>query len=588
MAHHPKRTHNPRAAPQQAPPRAGSASNIASFVVTAFVATTTASVSYAAYYCVTSLALFSTMLPTANGEAIDEKNGLLFQEQKKKDGTYDYEYVGFDTYPGIGLDDGTGVATPEVKAASVKVVSQAMDAAGLDDSGIIKNGDGEHITLHPAHPHRSKCPIYGCPYLPLDVHYEEEAKRALEAMKKEASVDNIKSLKLIGNDSVLKSSGSEHAATLTLIGYKGGRLIDQVNQDRALVLSPYMYWKINNSAGSDQSHKPVARLLGAFDGHAKYGERVSEYVAKTLPALLGSKLVEFDATKDEDGNGDNEKENDHKIARLLHDTFLELDATAPADPSGGCTASVVLQLGTKIYVANAGDSRSFVAVHIVHPDGKEATTSVIYGTREDKPHIAVERERVEHMGGTVYLPNGFLATGQGTTRVLYKDPTTGSTSGLAMSRSIGDWDAGNVGVIPDPLVDIMDINDIKKNIIERLNGLGNGACEVGVKEVEVDPANGETSESQCVQYTENHIKVFAISATDGLLDYVPEETIAKHVAKGLYKTGVEEKENAKNGPQTTHPLTACENLIYTAASGWQQDKGGRYRDDIAIAVADLG
>lgn len=430
MAHHPRRTHHrthtPNAASQQSPPRSGTASKIASFVVTAFVATTTASVSYAAFYCVTSLALFSSMLPSVSGEASDEKNGLLFKEQKKKDGTYDYEYVGFDTYPGIDLDDGTGVATPEVKAASVKVVSRAMDAAGLDDNGIIKNGEGEHITLHPMHPHRSKCPIYGCPYLPLDVHYEDEAKKALEAMKKEASLDNVNNLTFIDEDSVLKSSGSEHAATLTLIGYKGGRLIDQVNQDRALVLSPYTYWKISNSAGSDQSHKPVARLLGAFDGHAKYGERVSEYVAKTLPALLGSKLVEFDAAKDEDGNAYNEKQSDHKIAQILHETFLELDATAPAEPSGGCTASVVLQLGTRIYVANAGDSRSFVAVHIVPPDGREATTSVIYGTREDKPHLSVERERVEHMGGTVYLPNGFLATGQGTTRVLYKDPTTGS------------------------------------------------------------------------------------------------------------------------------------------------------------------
>ena len=157
-----------------------------------------------------------------------------------------------------------------------------------------------------------------------------------------------------------------------------------------------------------------------------------------------------------------------------------------------------------------------------------------------------------------------------------------------MSRSIGDWDAGNVGVIPDPLVDIMDINDIKKNILDRLNGSENGSCVDGVKELEVDPASGETSDSQCFKYTEKDIKVFAISATDGLLDYVPEEMIAKHVAKGLYRTGVEGKESAKQGAQTTHPLTACENLIYTAASGWQQDKGGRYRDDIAIAVADLG
>ena len=398
MAHH-KRQHRPQASPK-APQTA--ASKISSFIVTAFVATTTASVSYAAYYSLTSLALFSSVAGASAEEAV-------LKEEIKRDETYNYEYVGYDTYPGIHLDDGSGVATAEVKASSLKSISDAMEKAGLDENGMIKDASGEHITLHPMHAHRTTCPIYGCPFLPLDVHYEEEAKEALEKMKKEA----------LAEESLLKTSGCDNAATLTLIGYKGGRMVDQINQDRALVLSPYKYGNIN-SAGGDESNKPVARLLGAFDGHAKYGEKVSEYVAKTLPALLASKLVAFDASDKEEGK---EKQT---MAQLLRDTFLELDATAPADPSGGCTASVVLQLGSKIYVVNAGDSRSFVAVHLIPPDGSEATTSIIHGTREDKPHLLIERERVEHMGGTVYLPNGFAVTGQGTTRVLYKDPTTGS------------------------------------------------------------------------------------------------------------------------------------------------------------------
>jgi hypothetical protein len=58
----------------------------------------------------------------------------------------------------------------------------------------------------------------------------------------------------------------------------------------------------------------------------------------------------------------------------------------------------------------------------------QSITKIVFGTREDKPHIPTERDRVEHMGGTVFLPNGFLTTGKGTTRVLYQDPTTGSES----------------------------------------------------------------------------------------------------------------------------------------------------------------
>lgn len=73
------------------------------------------------------------------------------------------------------------------------------------------------------------------------------------------------------------------------------------------------------------------------------------------------------------------------------------------------------------------------------------------------------------------------------------------------------------------------------------------------------------------------------------MDYLPEQAIVNHVAKGLYETKKvhTEKTVANDEVQVSHPLLACEDLIRAAAQGWQEDKGGRYRDDIAIAVADL-
>jgi hypothetical protein len=67
------------------------------------------------------------------------------------------------------------------------------------------------------------------------------------------------------------------------------------------------------------------------------------------------------------------------------------------------------------------------------------------------------------------------------------------------------------------------------------------------------------------------------------LDYTPEQSIVNHVAKGLYGSN----DGSKEEQPASNPLLACEDLIYAAAQGWQDDKGGRYRDDIAIAVADL-
>mmetsp|Transcript_27897 Transcript_27897/g.47204 ORF Transcript_27897/g.47204 Transcript_27897/m.47204 type:complete len:586 (-) Transcript_27897:1997-3754(-) len=522
------------------------------YATTALIASATASVSYAGYFLFSSAAI-----PAVSGESVTEETDAkrktaVFKEQLSSDPTFGYEYVGFDSYPGIELDDGTGVATAELKAASVKNVASALDAAGFDEN--MRGDKSESTTLNPNHALRlglGACPTYGCPFLPSDVHYNDQTKLALEELRKKTiTADDNKS-------SLLKTSGTEKAATLTLIGYKGGRMEDQINQDRAFVLSPFMY---RNIMKEDSKVRPVARLLGVFDGHARLGEKVSEYVVKTLPALLGSKLV----AKEELSN--------QEIGKILQDTFVEIDASSPADPSGGCTASIVLQIDSNIYIANAGDSRSFVAVHIIDPISKAETTHLIYGTREDKPHLSFERLRVEAMGGNVYIPPG----GKGTTRVLYQDPTTGSTSGLAMSRSLGDWDAGDVGVVPDPTIAILNIKDIKSKVIEKLNT----SCQDKAKEVEIDPATGEsTPSSDCATYGENDVKVFTFSATDGLLDYIPENSIAEHVAKGLY--------NNKEAEQNIHLLTACEDLIYAAAQGWQEDKGGRYRDDIAISVADL-
>ena len=558
-----------------------------SFASKAFVATATAGCSFAAYAL-----LFSSIVTPVKGD-LTAANGSsgLYNTETKTDETFGIEYIGFDSYPGMELDDGSGVATKEVKVKSAEIIQKALDAAGLDESGILKGitttaGETD-ITMHPKHVHRiglGSCPVYGCPFFPVDVHYEEEVKAQLEALRKmSSSSDEEENSKTddddsaAGSDLILKSSGSDTAATLTLIGYKGGPLEGQINQDRAIALTPYMYWNIGKN--NKDTTRPVARLIGAFDGHAKFGEKVSEYVVKTLPALLGNKLVEYEASLDKSKEKD-AAEQDHDMGKILHDTFLELDATSPAEPSGGCTASMVLQIGSKLYIANAGDSRSFIAVHVAKKE--ELPTSIVFGTREDKPHLETERERVEHMGGTVYLPSGFSVTGKGTTRVLYKDPNTGSTSGLAMSRSLGDWDAGEVGCIPDPLIDILDIKEIKQKVLAKLNE----DCTEGSEEVEID-ASGESSPgTKCITYMEDDIKVFAVSATDGLLDYLPENAIVNHVAKGLY--GNNKEDVGEDGqPSATNPLLASEDLIYAAAQGWQDDKGGRYRDDIAIAVTDL-
>ena len=99
----------------------------------------------------------------------------------------------------------------------------------------------------------STCPFFGCPRLPRDVLYDEKAKDSVNLLSAVASGKANRDGTLVDPVEVddksfpsfdealgeLSSSGSDTSATLTLIGYKGGPPDEQINQDRAFVVSPF-------------------------------------------------------------------------------------------------------------------------------------------------------------------------------------------------------------------------------------------------------------------------------------------------------------------------------------------------------------
>lgn len=181
---------------------------------------------------------------------------------------------------------------------------------------------------------------------------------------------------------------------------------------------------------------------------------------------------------------------------------------------------------------------------------------------------------------------------------------------MAMSRSIGDWAAGKLGVIPDPLVDVFDVADI---VEAEMSDGGGGSTLVSLATGSGDDptANGnddgrnlhvEDEQQQYeISYTgeskraakaatpsksgsrgdpqtlpvSDDVFIFAVSATDGMMDYLEASDIASVLAKALFED------------DGAHPITAAEHLVFAAANAWQQEKMGRYRDDIAIAVSTL-
>lgn len=185
---------------------------------------------------------------------------------------------------------------------------------------------------------KAECPKHGCVLTAVDILYDESTQGALSILR-ESQDDNKREQAL----STLQSAGDDSKTTLTLRGYKGGKLEDQVNQDRAFVVSPF---KIGSNSVDP---KPVAQLLGVFDGHGTGGEKTSQYAVDNVSSLLAAKL----ATIADQEQGDSY--DDSRVVAALKETFDELDKNDPSFGAAGCTATVILRLGQKLFIANAGD-----------------------------------------------------------------------------------------------------------------------------------------------------------------------------------------------------------------------------------------
>jgi serine/threonine protein phosphatase PrpC len=284
------------------------------------------------------------------------------------------------------------------------------------------------------------------------------------------------------------------------------------NQDKSVFVSPF----ITTQTPQDTDTPIQSWLTGVFDGHGSDGHSLAAYVKTALPRLLAEKLNTRPCchTDDEDW-----------IRHVLNDTFVEIDRDAPPTAAlrGGCTATITLRLGNKLYLANTGDSRSVVMQYF-----SANNITVPYQTYTHKANHPEEYARILRMGGTVHIPpqNANLS------RVIAYSTANipAEPIGLAMSRSIGDWEWGADGVIPDPTMDVIDLE--ASNLLS-----GN---------------------------------VFLMTSSDGLWDLRTREFYAQHIGEALYD-------------QRVPPLIAGFDIIYRVApmmARW-------YRDDITMILVKL-
>ena len=189
-----------------------------------------------------------------------------------------------------------------------------------------------------------------------------------------------------------------------------------------------------------------------------------------------------------------------------------------------------LVIDDQLLVSNVGDSKAFV----VSVDRSRNEVHVVYTTKPHKPDDPVERKRIESMGGRVQdAPSPEFSARV----VIPMGSNPFDVMGLAMSRSLGDFEGRPYGVIAEPTTDVISINSL-------------------------DP----------------RLEYLVILASDGLLDRVTEVDVARQMAESQLLN--------PNGKYLA--LEAAERLILQSSRAWLDDAfGGAYRDDISLAVRRL-
>ena len=331
------------------------------------------------------------------------------------------------------------------------------------------------------------CQVYGCPIYPPELTIPRTNQSILEALEASGYVESSPLSKANQRRSDLQFEfASDSFATLSQQGKS-----HSVNQDRAVFVSPFLSDLFSSISLSKAPTKSFLACI--FDGHGRLGHEVAQEVVDRFPQLLSKKLTlalrdnnvhSIGNKNDVNINSNNSTSNtnqtilvnfenydrtDLAIREALNETFLEVNekGTPSAFLFGGCTATVTLRLGSRLYIANTGDSETIVVS--ASPAAKQhkfqkqvqtkqhnsLVTNVQYETRRDKANQPGERSRIEKLGGRIHVnKQGFDP------RVIVYSKAAKETIGLAMSRSIGDWEWKEVGVTAEPTIDVIDLESL--------------------------------------------------------------------------------------------------------------------------------
>ena len=244
--------------------------------------------------------------------------------------------------------------------------------------------------------------------------------------------------------------------------------LEKIDQD-----TPLIYTNVGGVEGFN--------MFGVLDGHGNDGHLVSQYCKNYFMSkmkeyvenllIITPYLTAEDIYINLKSSG----------FSYIYDLFAIIDSELSSQNSfdymlSGTTCDIIFQFNTHLVCFNVGDSRS-----ILIEDFGDNTNQIIRPLSKDhKPELPEELQRIQLYGGTVERIKDIFGNEVGPSRV-FKLGT--GYPGLAMSRSLGDLQAKECGVISEPQIIEYEINSNTKFLVVCSDGIWDVLANEQVKDI---------------------------------------------------------------------------------------------------------
>ena len=274
----------------------------------------------------------------------------------------------------------------------------------------------------------------------IEAEDEEEESKSPSPQKRKPDKKKSKESSTINISSIKNNTEQTIKEKKTVNALKEGRVknvgsysqagksedgFTKINQDSFLVLQSEYNLKDFN-------------IFCVMDGHGNNGHLVSRYLMKYINLFFKNNKKMNASNQNEDSIYLRLKKSDyHILRRLFRHAERDLHKKSKIDANlSGTTCVMVAQIGDRFICANIGDSRA-----IMIKTGNEIVPLSI----DQKPDDPEESKRIVQNGGEIsqYEENGEKS---GPYRIWKKGEVY---PGIAMSRSVGDFIATSLGVVPE-------------------------------------------------------------------------------------------------------------------------------------------